>query len=324
MKKFSSIYLILLTLITFACDSHTKELTKFAKEFAEKALANQLDSLIPEYPELAKIDSISIPEYNPEDIKVIKNQDGIYSVKISPAVTLDVKYVDGKPRVVDSYGLFAYPENIYTFSKSLNLIDNGESDLSNFAMIQEKVIPYLNFTSPDLSFFNVKGHVKNMLWDNTPSYEFCATPWQVFWGWGGTYEFNEDGEWTNAKNFRMSPYTSIQSVTRNLENQIGKVYYPGDFGYDEDIAYKWENNILKSFQAPQSRGEFSYENNVITKIEYQYSNTEFMVPGNIVMSDFEFDEMGNWVSCKYVKTTKENSKRMSGEIIRKIEYYPIQ
>lgn len=319
-KSFISLFI----LFAISCDSKDKELIAFSKDFAEKAHANQIDSLISFYPVLENIDSISVAGYNPQNIQITKGKEGIYMVNLSPAVSIDVKYEKGKPVVVDSKGLLVYPENIYAVAKDLNIFDHGESDLSIYAIVQEKVVPYINFTTPDLSFFNLKGHVKTMQWDNTPNYEFCSTPWQNFWGWSGNYEFNESGEWVNAKKIRMSPYASIVNVNRNLENQINKIFYPGEFGYDEDLNYKWEGNTLESFNAPGSRGEFNYENNLITKIEYQYSNTDFMVPANIVISDFQFDEVGNWVSCKFVKTSKEGKRRIAGDIIRKIEYYPLK
>ena len=307
-----------------SCESKQKEIELFSQDFAEKVQENQIDSLISVYPALENIDSISIPGYNPENIQVKKDKGDLFLVSLSPQVSLNIKFEGGRPLVVDSYGLFVYPKNIYEISKSLNLVNNGQSDMANYAVIKEKVLPYVNFSTPDLSFLNVKGHVKTIQWSNTPNYEFCSTPWQNFWGWGGNYEFNEAGEWINFKKFRMSPYASIVSLNRNLEEQINKIFYPGDYGYDEDINYSWEDNVLKSFSALGSRGEFIYENDLLTKIEYQFSNTEFMVSANIVISDFQFDEIGNWVACKFVKTVKERNKRISGDIIRKIEYYPLQ
>lgn len=308
----------------FSCGSHTEEVISFAENFAQKVQTNQIDSLVNIYPGITGVDSLSIPDFNPDNIQVKKDKNDFYVVNLTPTVILNIKFENGKPIVVDSYGLFVYPENIKTFAMSNNLLDNGKSDMSNFSVIQEKVVSYLNFSSPDLSFFNVKGHVKTIQWSNTPNYEFCTNPWQNFWGWGGNYEFNDAGEWLNPKGIRMNPYASILSINRNLENQICKIFYPGVYGYDEDINYKWENNILKSFSAPGSRGEFMYENDLLTKIEYQFSNTEYMIPANIVISDFQFDEVGNWVKCNFVRTVKNENIRVTGEITRKIEYYPLQ
>lgn len=323
MRKVYLIYSFFLIVLLFSCGSKNEELRIFSQNFAEKARANQIDSLISVYPALVNIDSISVAGYDPQNIQIKKGNEGIYIVELTPSVSLNIKYEKGQPIVVDSYGLFVYPENIYELTKDLNIFDKGESDLTVNSIVQEKVMPYINFTTPDLSFFNVKGHVKTMIWDNTPGNTFCRTPWQTFWGWKATYEFNESGEWTNAKNLRMDPYTSIQGISRNLENQINKIVYPSDFG-EEEIVYKWENNVLKTFSSAGSKGEFLYQDSILNSIDYEYSNTEFDVPAKIVLSDFQFDNIGNWISCNFVITTKETKRKITGEIIRKIEYYPLQ
>lgn len=323
MRKIYLIYSLILVAFLFSCNSKNEELKLFSQNFAEKAMANQIDSLISMYPALENIDSISVVGYEPQNIKITKGKEGIYKVELSPSVSLNIKYENGQPIIVDSYGLFVYPENIYEIAKNYNLFDNGESDLNINSVVQEKILPYINFVTPDLSFFNIRGHVKTMIWDNTPRNSFCYTPWQTFWGWDATYEFNEKGEWTNAKNMRMSPYETILDIRRNLENQISKIIYPGEYGEDE-IVYTWENNILKRFYSTGTKGEYLYQDTILSSIDYKYSNTEFDIPAKIVLSDFKFDNIGNWISCNFVTTTKETKRKIIGEITRKIEYYPLQ
>lgn len=102
-----------------SCGGGDKDVSAFAENFAEKAAANQIDSLIQYYPMLEDADSIAL-SYSPENIKVSKGENGLYEVALNDSVSITVsRGEDGTMKVVSSKGLFAYPAQMVAFANGI-------------------------------------------------------------------------------------------------------------------------------------------------------------------------------------------------------------
>lgn len=90
-------------------DSPERPIMEFAGWFAEKASNNELDSLKDIYTDVSLADSVSL---NLDSIDIEKTDSpDIYIVKFSKNQSIKVVTdADGKIRVIESHGVFAYPE----------------------------------------------------------------------------------------------------------------------------------------------------------------------------------------------------------------------
>lgn len=173
------------------------------------------------------------------------------------------------------------------------------------------------FTSPDLDFFNLHGQVKEL----TLYYTGCEesgerSPFAGLFA-PGSYKFNEAGEWTNPQVYR---------VERNDNGQIVKFITneePEDRINSE--SFTWEGKHLKEFSKYANEAIFFYTGDDITKAQINHYYTQFEMEDIITLSDFKYDNQGNWISCKWDETiTYEDNVvpplHYSGEINRYIIY----
>ena len=128
------------------------------------------------------------------------------------------------------------------------------------------------FTSPDLSLFQLKGHVKKLIITYDASKDII-------------YEFDEQGYLINPK---------YEKVERDQNGAIIEYYDPQS---DSTTRLKWEGEKLKEetilfedgYNSSSTGYEYDNEGNVIQLIV-----SGIAYPFNY--SNYEFDEFGNWIS----------------------------
>lgn len=126
-----------------------EEVRNYGKYFIEKLTANQSDSLINSYPDIAKADSIM--PINSDTLLVVESALGQYDVTLAEGITLKVSRTDdGKILVNESKGLFAFPADKVDIAKKTGMWDENLSDA------------HLNERLKDEEFFN---RIKNNTMD---------------------------------------------------------------------------------------------------------------------------------------------------------------
>lgn len=104
----------------------------YALYFIEKLKANQVDSLAKSYPDILNADSlVDLSGIDPEKIEVNETGPGFYEIVFSPEVKLIVKRSDsGKIQVMESYGVFAYPQIALERARSVGMLTDDVSDVT--------------------------------------------------------------------------------------------------------------------------------------------------------------------------------------------------
>lgn len=339
MKKIYYIIFILF-FVCIACEKKQNNdlMQNFAEIFARNAINNQIDSISFVYPDVKYADSIGL-HFNPENLKISPlDQEGIYyRIKYSPETSIDVvRKNNGAINVVQSHGLFVFPDTLVTLAKNWGLWNNKLSDVEISRIIKEQVEPKLVFKSPDLDFFNLHGKVKSMVISYV-GFDGKKYPWLGVWGWKGNYEFNEEGQWINPQDVS----TNFKKIVRNEDNQICKIelQYDTMLGDYMEISYNWNDNrpvSYKYYSHEGYEGSFNYqeENNgdniVLEGIKSNPHNPydmDYEISESTQLSEFEFDDKGNWINCKCIYRYNEyiggnaNSGNKSGTMTREIIYY---
>lgn len=121
-------------------NSRKKELVKeFAENFVEKVSNGDLESLKSGYRDILKADSIVSLKGNQIDIK--ETSTGNYDVIIDDDVILKVKVNDeGKIKVIESYGLFAYPSEKVRAAKHSGIWNEELSDVKQYRKMRDLAI----------------------------------------------------------------------------------------------------------------------------------------------------------------------------------------
>lgn len=161
------------------------------------------------------------------------------------------------------------------------------------------------FTSPDLTFFELHGDVSKVEWLN---YEYVYNP--------QTLLFDEEG--------KVAPVQDengiIATFFRNSNGYINQwnTGYEGEAG-EEMYLYEWSNGRVKSkllsfydspeFKAEEDRYRYIYhydDNGNLLTITQAYEGVEAgeTKDTKIAYSDYKFDDMGNWISRKCTTTFK--------------------
>lgn len=333
MKKLIPL-LISLTLVALAaCGPKPEDQVKnFAQIFARNAAKNQLDSLSLVYPDISNADSVGL-KYSPDNVKVLPLDDeGInFRIRYNPETTIEIiRKKNGAIKVIESKGLFLFPDTLVKLAENWGLWNNKLNDVQLSKIIKEQVLPKLEFKSPDLDFFNLHGPVKSMAISYIGG-DGKKYPWLNVWGWKGNYEFSEEGEWINPK--EVSP--RFQKIERDTAQKIIKIQlgFNPRLGGFEEASYHWDNGRPVSFIliGPEGyRGKFEYEEENISGVEnepYNPYDIYYEIVENSVLSEYEYDSMGNWISCKWVYRYNENidgninKGSKSGTMSREITYY---
>lgn len=129
MKKllFAFLPLMLLCACGLMKKSPEEEVRNYGKYFVEKLSANQLDSLINSYPDLAKADSI-VPVQS-DTIIVAETAPGQFDLTLEEGIVLKVsRDDDGNITVTESRGLFAFPADKVEIAKKTGMWTKSLND----------------------------------------------------------------------------------------------------------------------------------------------------------------------------------------------------
>ena len=127
MKQFHFIAAILLTTILLcSCDSGDK-VEKFVKLYATAVANGDKNTIESLYPGSTTADSL-VGTFPLESIEVT-DQDSIYFVKLSDGIDMKIKKNGDNLMIVESHGLFAYPEHLLSFAKKTGQWKDGLNDL---------------------------------------------------------------------------------------------------------------------------------------------------------------------------------------------------
>lgn len=178
-----------------------------------------------------------------------------------------------------------------------------------------------DFTSPDLYLFNIHGPVKELTFSGFV-YENSEGVYQP-----GVYKFDSQGKWTN-------PPTN--KIERNDNGQIIKIIHTAEEEYADDWhfweQFEWKNNYLSNHHLYPTEVNLHYLDNTVSLIEIIHCYTQYPIEDIIRLSNFEYDDRGNWTSCVWHQTCSYDTSEdpsvtpippiyNSGTIKRKITYY---
>lgn len=110
--------------------SKEDDIKEFALVFAEKAFQNQIVYLKLVYPGIENADSVAL-KYEAEEIEVNPLENGNeYEVILNPDVKIWIaRNEDGSLSVIESTGLFAYPEQLMGIAIQTGLWDENLSEV---------------------------------------------------------------------------------------------------------------------------------------------------------------------------------------------------
>lgn len=152
------------------------------------------------------------------------------------------------------------------------------------------------FTTPDLAFYDVTGHVKSINYPNTET----------------TVEFDADGK------VLRHTYYDLTRLTRDNDGRMIK------WGYDE-YEIVWDGNRPASFTTRESDGTtitetFSYDDNgrVLKSVtEYDSPDINTKMNYTYTYNENDFDDHGNWIS----RSVTNSDANQTDTETRKIIYY---
>lgn len=195
-----------------------------------------------------------------------------------------------------------------------------DSEAARLDSLRQDSIARRNFTTPDLAFNDLHGHVAK-----------CESGSESELYYPAVYSYNTDGVLENSK----VGENSLKS-TRNKDGQI--IAMEGD---GAKFVYKWSDDRISSKQLEYCEGETAYGNGathyfynsdgVLTHTTTDGGEGENGKMRNMktVYSDYQFDEMGNWISRKSTTTYQVdeygdgswNNRTDTDKEVRVITYY---
>lgn len=291
---------IVIFVMTSCADRPEEKVEDFAKRFALFANTGKNDSIKKYYEGYEVSDSVKSSLVS-RDFKIEMEQPAgywkvIYGHDEYMRVLLSE---DGHLKVKESFGLFGYPEKIESLAKEKGIWDSHDNDLEQAKKIAGMMEEVKKFSTPDLTFFNLHAPVKSM----TIIYQdSVANIFDNLWGWASTYTFDKEGNLTNHRNIGLDAAHPLNSVERGPDGEIGRLYFTPTDSWDGEADYLWEDGIPVGAQSHfgSYQALFAYHpDGILEQMSYRYSNTEGDNGADVLLTDYEFDEMGNWVKCKW-------------------------
>lgn len=195
-----------------------------------------------------------------------------------------------------------------------------DSEAARLDSLRQDSIARRNFTTPDLAFNELHGHVAKCEWGSESE-----------WYYPTVHSYSNEGVLENSK----VGENSLKS-TRNKDGQIIAMEDDG-----AKFVYEWSDNRISSEQLEYCEGETAYGNGathyfynsdgVLTHTTTDGGEGENGKMRNMktVYSDYQFDEMGNWISRKSTTTYQVdeygdgswNNRTDSDKEVRVITYY---
>lgn len=181
-----------------------------------------------------------------------------------------------------------------------------DSEAARLDSLRQDSIARRNFTTPDLAFNELYGHVAKCEWGSE------------------SFTYDENGRWTNEPQWNKfdrqycPDRTKHPKVIRNKEGYITRIYWECDADYEyEDISWK-DGKVSTRFLST-----YIYDENglPISRTDEE----EFDSQVSATYCNYEIDGMGNWVKRDVVEKitdTYQNSVRYEKKSeTRIITYY---
>ena len=128
MKKLSTFCIIAFSMLLLVSCTERK-MSKFSEEFATAVTNNDTAAIAKMYPDSKIAEKLSI-DFVKDSLSVEERAD-TFVVNIGSDKSLSiVKSEDGELRIVDSHGLFSYPQNRMDFALKTGWVKQGMSDLT--------------------------------------------------------------------------------------------------------------------------------------------------------------------------------------------------
>ncbi len=234
--------------------------------------------------EIASADNGLQPPYDPEDIEP-QPKSNLKWLLIAIAVVI----------VGGAAGYYLYSEhkrqeeaNLAAEQARLDSLALAQAEAARLDSIRQDSIERRNFTTPDLVFKELHGHVAQCYWKSEARNSYIYT---------GTFDFSEDGLLTS------------RGISRNKEGQIKTMKEYTDYDSISKVySYTWANDkpsklYYQSYGYSDDSGSmtFHYDNDgLLVKLTEARKDDGFTTTRNnqTVYSDYEFDEMGNWIKRK--------------------------
>lgn len=299
------------------------KLDAFINNFAKNASNNRIVALETVYPDIVNADSVAIPGLYGKPIIEESEIKGTYSVKLSPDVSIMVVATNNdKFQVTESWGLFAFSDkNLELLKKSADWSSTLD-DVKRVEVLKRELDKRINFTSPDLDIFNLHGPVKELVVSYTGQRNEETTLSQILDN-NTVYRFTEGGDWKH----------DFYQVQRNNNGYITEFYPDRDTYYNPEDnhwfigQFRWNGSNLRNYEAYPLEMEFSYYDGKISEINVGWIQS--MIMSDIIkLSNFQYDEYGNWISCNWKEKviaefydSASEIKTYSGTLKRRIEYY---
>lgn len=150
MKKLSFLSLLFVMLL-ISCGPKPEEKVKdFALKFGDFVNTNQKDSIQKYYPEFNLTDSLTTLALGNITVTAA-DSDGNYIIEYSPATSITVKDDKGDIKVMESSGLFKYPEEKIEVAKKTGMWEENLSDVKMSERMNDE--EFFNFISKKMNFY---------------------------------------------------------------------------------------------------------------------------------------------------------------------------
>lgn len=216
MKGFKTLVgaLVSALLLTGCQDAHMKAVQDFADDLGRQASKNMIDSVVAKYPAVELADELSLAYY-PDSIQVRKAaEEGIYEVRFNSKASMKVKVAeDGSIKVIESRGLFKYPEEKIQFAKNTGafsgdipdeelarkmiIVDNMATELFNkYVNSRKDAIKNVGFTMTKEPMFAMDDGEGYYTLQNTTDQPISADEYEITWSdsfaYGNVHESNDE------------------------------------------------------------------------------------------------------------------------------------
>ena len=180
-----------------------------------------------------------------------------------------------------------------------------DSEAARLDSLRQDSIARRNFTTPDLAFNELHGHVAKCEWGSE------------------SFTYDENGRWTNEPQWNKfdrqycPDRTKHPKVIRNKEGYITRIYWECDADYEyEDIS--WNNGKVKT----RFISTYYYDNDLLIT---QENEEEYDTQVSYTYCNYVIDGMGNWVERdiieKIVDPYQNSVKYDKRTETRTISYY---
>lgn len=223
----------------------------------------------------------------------------------------------------------AHLAQLRTEQRKQDSILAAQKEAARLDSLRQDSIKWCNFTSPDLAFFNLHGHVSTV----NGAYLGPLT-YPIFDG-SSPYKFDYNGKC----NQKMPAYSNFKGFTYDKKGRITGGRFTDDI---EWFKVKWKGDRISGcedmYGSHWTGVTYYYDSNgdISKEIREEEANGGVVIKETRIYTILERDKYGNWTKRKASITRKEshddyenygdpitNSSKSSETETREITYYPL-